>query len=128
MVGRNKGSVLLYIIVGLAVIGLVASLIKKPGSFLMSIFVMIGIAFVIFMIMRAVLNRKGAGSTDEMKKYKKAVKQSKMKYKKEQTINKKQTTSAPTHSKAKRKRRHGPHLTVIEGKKDANKDDRASHK
>lgn len=133
--GRNKGSFILYFIVGLAVIGLVTSLIRNPGGFLMSIFVMIGIAFVIFMIMRAILNRRSGGTNDEMKKYKQAVKQSKMKYKQEKPDVKKQVSASSTKrrsasgTKSKRKRRQGPHLTVIEGKKgtDKNKDDRASN-
>lgn len=135
MLGRNKGSFILYFIVGLASIGLVTSLIKNPGGFLMSIFFMIGIAFVIFMIMRAVLNRRSGGNSDEMKKYKQAVRRSKVKYTKEKPDVRKQISGASSkrkstsNSKYKRKRRHGPHLTVIEGKKstDKNKDDRASN-
>jgi Ca2+/Na+ antiporter len=64
MVGRSKGSIVLYFIVGLAVIGLVASLIKNPSGFLISILVMVGIAFLVFVLLRAVLNRRSPGSSD----------------------------------------------------------------
>src|SRR5699024_8618371 len=116
-------------IVGLAVIGLISSLVNNPSGFLISILVMVGIAFVVFMIMRAVLNRRGMGSgtSDEMKKYKKAVKQSKMKYSKEKPVPKKRTSSTANKSKIRKKRRSSPHLTVIEGKKGNDKNDRASN-
>lgn len=127
--GRNKGSILLSIIVGLAIIGLVSSLVRNPVSFLMSILVMVGIAFVVFLIVRAVMNRRGTGKSDEMRKYRKAVKQSKLKYNQEKQPDKKKQSFAVSPVKTKKKRRHRPHLTVIDGKKTTNKhkDDRASN-
>lgn len=124
--GHSKGSIIILFIVGLAVIGLVSSLVNNPGSFLISILVMVGIGFVIFMIMRAVLNRGSVGSSDEMKKYKKAVKQSKVKYQKEKPSVKKRSSSLEK-PKVRKKRKNGPHLTVIEGKKGTNKKDQASN-
>src|SRR5699024_7192927 len=79
----RKLPLFIYFIIGLAVIGLIASLIKNPGSFLMSILMMIAVAFVIFMIFSAILNRRSGGTSDEMKKYKKAAKQSNLKYNKQ---------------------------------------------
>lgn len=128
--GRNKTSIIILIIVGLAVIGLVSSLIKDPSGFLISILVMVGIALVIFMIMRMVLNRRVGGTSDEMKKYKQAVKQSKSKYKKDQPVIKKRSSANTVKPRIKKRRRQGPHLTVIEGKKGKKRtdnNDRASN-
>jgi len=124
----RKLPLFIYFIIGLAVIGLIASLIKNPGSFLMSILMMIAVAFVIFMIFSAILNRRSGGTSDEMKKYKKAAKQSNLKYNKQKPkIKKPVRTDSPL--KSKRRKRHAPHLTVIEGKKSSNKNnnDRASN-
>lgn len=120
--GRNKGSIFLSIIVGLAIIGLVSSLVKNPGGFLVSILVMVGFAFVIFMIVRAVMNRRGTGgNSDEMRKYRRAVKQSKKKYNQPEQVQRPRSSRAtPLKTKRKRSRRR-PHLTVIDGKKSINK-------
>jgi len=113
-------------------VGLVSFLIKNPGSFLVSILVAVGIGFVIFMIFNAILNRRGPGNSDEMKKYKKAVKQSKLKYGNQKPKGRTPTrassrTASP--SRPKRRKRHVTHLTVIDGKKTTgkNNDDRASN-
>ena len=127
--GRNKGSIILSIIVGLAVIGFVSSLVKNPSGFLINILVMIGIAFVIFLIVRAVMNRRTEGTSDEMKKYRKAVKQSKQKYQQPEPKGKIKSSRTAPPVKQRKKRRHQPHLTVIDGKKSVSKqkDDRASN-
>ncbi|MBO1004284.1 tripartite tricarboxylate transporter TctB family protein [Pseudogracilibacillus auburnensis] len=126
--GRNKFSILLYIIVGLAVIGLVSSLINNPGKFLISILVAIGVAFVIFMIFTRILHNRSPGANDEMKKYRRAAKQSNRKYTNQNEHLRKRTTKPASPLKTRKKRRHVPHLTVIEGKKtNKDNDDRASN-
>lgn len=124
----RKFPLFIYFIIGLAVVGLVTSLIKNPGSFLVSILITIAIGFVIFFIITAILNRRSPGVNDEMRKYRKAAKQSNQKYNKQKPKVKKQArTDSPLRQR--RKRRHVPHLTVIEGKKTSNKNnnDRASN-
>src|SRR5699024_9509974 len=95
----------------------------NPGSLLISILLMIGVAFVIFIIMRAVLNRVGpnsGGNSTEMKKYRKAVKQSKQKYNTQpKKVNKHSQKIKRTY---KRKRKNVPYLKVIDGKKTSNKE------
>lgn len=73
------------------------------------------IAFVLFKIMSAVLERRQTGgNSDEMKKYRQAVKQSKAKYQQTAPSKIKQSTAK---QKRKKRRRNAPHLRVIEGKK-----------
>src|SRR5699024_853044 len=119
-VGRNRGSILLMFIVGLAVGGVLYSLVNDPIKFLSSILLMIGVAAILFFIVRAVLNRGNMGTSDEADKYKKAVKQAQQKYKQEKSgVNKSAATTKKI--KPKKKRRNASHLTVIEGKKDKKK-------
>lgn len=121
--GRNITSILIAFIAGLAIVGFLTMLIKNPGSLLISILLMIGVAFVIFIIMRAVLNRVGpnsGGNSTEMKKYRKAVKQSKQKYNTQpKKVNKRSQKIKRT---SKRKRKNVPYLKVIDGKKTSNKE------
>src|SRR5699024_3561511 len=73
----------IYFIIGFEVIGERASLVKYPASFLMSILMMIAVAIGIFMTFSAIWNRRSGRTSDEMKKYKKAAKQSNLKYNKQ---------------------------------------------
>src|SRR5699024_9022794 len=107
-------------IVGLAVVGLLSSLINDPIKLLSSILIMIGVAAILFFFVRAVLNRRNMGTSDEAKIYKKAVKQSQQKYKQEKSaVNKSASTTKKINPK--KKRRNAAYLTVIEGKKDKKK-------
>lgn len=75
------------------------------------------------------MKRRSGGTSDEMKKYRQAVKQSKQKYN-TQPEKPKQKSKKGTSGKSRRKRRNRPHLTVIDGKKGASnkeKNDRASN-
>lgn len=118
-------SILVAFIAGLAIVGFFTLLIKNPGSFIISILVMIGIAFLIFIVMRAFLNRRGpgGGNSEEMKKYRKAVKHSNKKYNTQPKIAQKKKNAASASKKLKRKRKSVPYLKVIDGKKSANKED-----
>lgn len=123
--GRNITSILIAFIAGLAIIGFLTMLIKNPGSLFITILLMVGVAFVFFIIMRAVLNRVGPGSggnNAEMKKYRKAVKQSNQKYKTQPKKIKQRKQREPTKHTSKRKRKNVPYLKVIDGKKSSNKE------
>jgi len=107
-------------------VGLVSSLVKNPGSFLVSILIAVGVGFIIFMIFSSIVNNRSSGNSNEMKKYKKAAKQTNLKYKKQHS-KAKTITRAASPIKTRRKRRSVAHLTVIDGKKNKNNNDRASN-
>lgn len=124
--------IVIYFIFGLAVIGLVSSLIRRPSSFLLSIFVAVLIGFVLYFILTSFLDRQRGGSSDEMRKYRRAVKQSQQKYRKQndRIVNSQTFKNQTGKRRRTRPRRRGHHLTVIDGKKGSNNNDkknRASH-
>src|SRR5699024_12859394 len=114
---QNKGSIVLTVILGLAVIGLISYVGNDPGKFLLNILMIAVIGFVLFLILRAVMKRRSGGTSDEMKKYRQAVKQSKQKYN-NQPEKPKQKSKKDKSGKSRRKRRTRPHQTAIDGKKD----------
>lgn len=80
------------------------------------------------MIVTRVMQNQQAGANDEMKKYRKAAKRSNQKYNKTQERTKKTTTRSSSTFSSRKKRKHAPHLTVIEGKKSTKDNkDRASN-
>ncbi|ASK63220.1 hypothetical protein CFK37_14215 [Virgibacillus phasianinus] len=113
---RNKFSVFLYVILGLAAIGLVTQLFTNTVNFLTNIMIMLGIGVAIFAVIYVFFFRRRATSND-MKKYKSAVKQSKSKYanKTFSSIpgNKKKPASLIKRKSSKR----ATHLRVIDGNK-----------
>lgn len=119
--GRNKISALIYLIVGLALIGLVSSLIKNPGKLFISILIAVGVAYILFMIFTRLLSNRSPEANDEMKKYRRAAKQSNKRYSQTSSNVQKKAVRKSVSTRTRR-RRHAPHLTVIEGKK-VNKDD-----
>ncbi len=124
--GRSNVSLVIYLIIGLAVLGLITTLMDRPLNFITTIFLAIGVAFVIYWILTAIVNRGRFGANEEMRKYRRAAKQSNLKYNK-QKVTKLNQTPRPSPLKTKRRRRNVPHLTVIEGKKGTNNKDRASN-
>ncbi|WP_067728082.1 SA1362 family protein [Oceanobacillus damuensis] len=122
--GGNKFSIFIYLIIGLAVVGLISQLLGNTVNFLTNILLMLGIGAAIFALLYFfVLRKRGPSNTDDMKKYKQAVKQSKMKYKQPKQVN----FSAPANSKTstpqkKKRNRRASHLKVIEGNKQKGKD------
>src|SRR5690625_3464715 len=116
---RNITSILVAFIGGLAIVGFLTMLIKNPGSLLISILLMAGVAFILFVILRAVVNRSGqsGGNSSEMKKYRKAVKQSNQKYNTQPKKIKQRQTNQQSKQTIKRKRKNIPYLKVIDGKK-----------
>jgi len=122
---RNKFPIVLYIVVALAGFGFVISLMRNPGGFMFSILISIAIAFLIFKVLSAVLRRRQGETSDEMKKYREAVKQSNKRFEKPDT---KSAAKRQPVNKRKRRRKKVPHLRVIEGKKsEKNKNDQASN-
>ncbi|WP_405101230.1 SA1362 family protein [Oceanobacillus sp. FSL H7-0719] len=123
---RSKTAILVYLIVGLAVIGLFSQLFGNTKNFLLNIFVMIGVAVIIFGVFYYFISRK-RGTSDETKKYKQAVKQSKQKYQQNPSPGKgednprwKKTTKSTAINRKGKKR--ATHLRVIEGNKSKGKD------
>lgn len=114
---RNKFSAFVLAILVLAGIGLLAQLFTNTADFLSNIMIMLGVGVAIFAVFYVFFLRKRAPSND-MKKYKSAVRQSKSKYtpnsysgisnnpKRKQTVQMK-----------KKINKRAPHLRVIEGNK-----------
>jgi len=100
---------LLYVLIGLAVVGLGSQLIFNPSQLIKTTALIVLGAIVLFLIFRLLF--KNRFDSDEMRKYRQAVKQSKLKYQNSShnrsnfVQNKK-----PLHKRA-------PHLRVIEGRK-----------
>ncbi|HLR66432.1 SA1362 family protein [Virgibacillus alimentarius] len=119
---RNKLTFLVYIIIGLALIGVVTQLYSNATSFLANLFLMIGIGVAVFAAIYFLFLRNRAPSND-MKKYKKAVKQSKAKYKQRRNPNIKTSTRKNLQSLQVKKKpsRRASHLRVIEGNKSKKK-------
>ncbi|AUJ26292.1 SA1362 family protein [Virgibacillus dokdonensis] len=120
---RKSISIAVYMIIGLATIGLLTQLFTKPANLINNMFISIGFGVVLFAIIYFVFIRKKS-SSNEMKKYKQAVKQSKAKYHQQKPAYKanatKQQPTSPTLRKKKHKR--AAHLRVIEGNKHKRKD------
>ncbi|MFD2630807.1 SA1362 family protein [Oceanobacillus kapialis] len=123
---RNKISIFIYLIVGLAAVGLISQLVTNTRGFFTNIFMMIGMGIVLFGVVYFLFLRKRTNSND-MKKYKQAVRQSKAKYKPNQpvTYSKSKTTKTMPTTSRKKATKRASHLRVIEGNKQK-KNDRAS--
>lgn len=115
-------SYIVYSIIGLAVLGLIISLIENPGGLLKSILTVVLIAGVILLIFRFLSGNRMPLKADQ-KAFMRAARLSKKRLKKQsrpkRVVNK--------HKKAIRRSAVGSsHLTVIEGKK-GKKRNRAMH-
>lgn len=113
-VAKNKGSLLVYTIIGLAIIGVITQLFGNTASFLTNILTMLGIGVAVFALIYFLVLRK-PNTTNDAKKYKQAVKQSKAKY--NQQENKPNTSSKPSQSAPVKKKpnKRASHLRVIDG-------------
>ncbi|KGP91934.1 hypothetical protein N780_16440 [Pontibacillus chungwhensis BH030062] len=122
---------LTYFIMALALIGIGVRLFTDTTSFLMDILVTVLFAAVIIGIVYFIFSRRNGGTSNEMKQYRKAARQSKQKYKQpttSSTIAKKMkpsTIKSKVASKKQKQRKEAPHLRVIEGNK-SKKKNRAS--
>lgn len=114
---RNKFSVFVYVILALAGIGLLAQLFTNTANFLSNIMIMLGIGVAVFAVFYVFFLRKRASSND-MKKYKSAVKQSKSKYASKTYSGISSDTKKKQSVQTKRKiNKRAPHLRVIDGNK-----------
>src|SRR5690625_6670583 len=104
---RKSRSLLLYFFIGLVVVGLGAQLIRNPGQLITSLLILLGITFIMFFVLRAVLNRRQGNDNPESKKYKDAVKQYQKKYEKTVTNKqiKKNNEKKTNYKKRKQKRK-----------------------
>ncbi|MFC2948196.1 SA1362 family protein [Virgibacillus sediminis] len=120
--GKSKLSILVYALIGLAAVGIVSQLLTNTASFFTNIFIMLGVGAALFAVFYFFMQKRRAPSND-MKKYKKAVKQSKAKYKSHPA--KMQTKAAvkqqPVSVRKKASRRAASHLRVIDGSKSKKK-------
>lgn len=113
---RNKRSILMYAVVGLAVIGLLSQLFTNPLSLIKNLLIMLGVALAFFAVIYFITQRK-QNRSDDMKKYKQAVKQSQLKYNQD-TEDQARRIIRPSQQQMKSKmRKRAPHLRVIEGNK-----------
>ncbi|RYG74668.1 hypothetical protein EU245_00320 [Lentibacillus lipolyticus] len=120
MVG-NKFSLVVYSIIGLAVIGVITQLFTNTASFLTSILMMIGFAAAVFAVIYFFMFRKGGSASSDAKKYKQAVKQSKSKYNQNQIKPKHNTSQQQTKAMKKKPHKRASHLRVIDGNKSKRK-------
>src|SRR5699024_320871 len=118
--GNHKSALLVYVIIGLAVIGVVTQLFTNTASFLTSIFTMLGFGIAIFAVMYFVFFKKRTPS-NETKKYKQAVKQSKVKYSSQQNKPKYPSKRSQPFSLKKKSNKRPSHLRVIDGNKSKRK-------
>lgn len=123
---RNKLAILVYVVIGLAVVGLFSQLFGNTKNFFINIFIMLGITASIFALFYFVLQRR-RGSSDDMKKYKQAVKQSKHKHQQKPAPKNTPQPKVKRNTGTVRKgKKRTTHLTVIDGNKSKEKD-RASN-
>ncbi|MBM7569691.1 SA1362 family protein [Aquibacillus albus] len=116
---RRKLTPLIYLLIGLAVIGFIGQLVTDTASLITNLLIMIAIGAIIYgIIYYFVISKR---SPNDLKKYKKAVKQSKMKYKKGHKGNKSfsqlATKQTPLLNKKRSTKSRPTHLRVIEGNK-----------
>ncbi|MFD1360678.1 SA1362 family protein [Lentibacillus salinarum] len=117
---KNKGSLLVYAIIGLAIIGVITQLFSNTASFLTTVLTMLGFGVVVSALLYVFLFRKRQ-PTNDSQKYKQAVKQSKAKYSQQQA---KPTTTSKrpsSFSLKKKSAKRTSHLRVIDGNKSKRK-------
>src|SRR5690625_2934060 len=109
---RSKLSIVAYVIIGLGVIGFVSQFVRNPMMLLKSIFMTLAVGLIVFALIYF-LFLKNRSNTSDMRKYNKAVKQSKLKY---QQNNTQSYRPRPNQQSQTRRRHHrrAPHLRVIE--------------
>lgn len=119
---NKQRSVLFYFVAVIASIGLLAWIMKEPGNLIKTLLITAVVATVIFFIARAIMrHRMGGDNHDEMRKYRRAVKQSQKKYESYYPS----TNAKRMQSRKQVKRRRRPsHLKLIKGNKSADKNDK----
>ncbi|WP_026569973.1 MULTISPECIES: SA1362 family protein [Sediminibacillus] len=117
---RSKMSLFIYLLIGLAIFGFAAQLLTNTSGLLMNLVMMVVVGAALYGVVYYFFIRKR--TSNELKKYKKAVKQSKMKYKGEDAGSKKTFSqaakkNAPLLKQKKNNRARATHLRVIDGNK-----------
>ncbi|GAE91229.1 hypothetical protein JCM21714_173 [Gracilibacillus boraciitolerans JCM 21714] len=119
-------SALVYFLIGLAILGFVTALITNALGFLTSLLLSLTIGAVIFGLVYFFLIRKR--QPNDIRKYRKAVKQSKQKYnyrnnysKMQPTPIKQNTSHKKINHSLKQNRKNIPQLRVINGNKQKKK-------
>ena len=116
---RHKLTPLIYLLIVLAIFGFLFQLFTNTGSLLANLVVMVAIGAIVYGAVYYFLIRPR--TPNDIKKYKKAVRQSKNKYNKEQSKSKQMVHSSKKHSPLLQKKRHtkerATHLRVIDGNK-----------
>lgn len=122
---RSKMSIVVYLLIGLAIFGFATRLFTDTASLLTSILIMVAVGAVVYGAVYYFFIRKR--TSDELKKYKKAVKQSKNKYKKDdkkayaKSTTKPPKKQSPFGSRKRNLKSRANHLRVIEGNKEKGK-------
>ncbi|MDC3415498.1 SA1362 family protein [Aquibacillus salsiterrae] len=115
---RSKLSPFIYLLFGLALLGFGFQLFNNTASLLANFLIMVALGAVIYGVFYYFfLNKR---TPNDIKKYKKAVKQSKMKYKQDQvhkSLSQATKKQSPVISKQKGMKNRATHLRVIEGNK-----------
>lgn len=113
---RNKFSAFVLVILILAGIGLLSQLFTNTANFFTNILIMLGFGVAVFAIFYVFFLRKKTSSND-MKKYKSAVKQSKSKYAPKSNSGISSNTKRKPVQMKKKINKRAPHLRVIDGNK-----------
>lgn len=118
---RNKLSLFIYVIIGLAVLGFASQLITDTASLVRGLLTMAVVGAIMYGIVYYFFLRNR--TSNELKKYKKAAKQSKAKHKKDGKKAYAQATKKSSNQLIKRKslKPKATHLRVIEGNKQKRK-------
>src|SRR5699024_1051802 len=114
---RKSRSLLLYFFIGLVVVGLGAQLIRNPVQLITSLLILLGITFIMFFVLIAMLNRRQGNDNHEKKKYRDTIKQSQKKYSKPVKNKQIKKNNKKKPNSKKRKRKSKSHLKLIKGHK-----------
>lgn len=115
---RKVVTILIYSVIGLAILGVTTQLLTNTINFFTSLLIMIGIGAAVFAAIYFLFIKQRTPT--EMKKYRQAVKQSKMKYK-NTSKGASRFTPKSKSVKTKKLRKRPTHLRVIEGNKSKKK-------
>ncbi|CQR46801.1 hypothetical protein BN1058_01076 [Paraliobacillus sp. PM-2] len=122
MFGQKKHPLWFYLLIALAVIGLASQLLTNTATFFSSILMIVGTAVLLYGVVYFFFFKRK--NTTELKKYKKAVKQSRKRKRHMTTISQVKNKQSKHSNLTKKHRDHKniPHLRVIDGKKSKRKD------
>lgn len=115
---RRHQPIWMYILFGLAVVGLVSTFLTDFNSLIRNTIITAITIGIIYAIVHTFFLKRH--NSNEIKKYRKAVKQSKKKYAQKPTGSYTQAKKRPV-SKLKKRHKKTSHLRVIDGNKDTHK-------